>query len=188
MTTDNGNPQPPNYSMLSTQQLEDMLGRSADWEQAAIRRELDQRYSARIRAEAGSSAEYSGVPPRTENKADNRAEQPYQYQYQQPFPPMAPPRYEAGRQYGHRAPYPPNSWPVSPDAGIRPGRLNGLSITSLLLGIFGLTVIGSIAGLIVGFLALRQIKVNRQAGRGLAIAGIVISALWLLLILAAIWG
>lgn len=182
MTTKNGNPEPPNYSTLSTQQLEEMLGRSADWEQAAIRRELDQRYSARIRAEAGSSAECSGVPLREENKAGNRAE--HHYQYQQPFPPMAPPRYEAGRQYGHQAPYPPSSWPVPPGAGIRPGRLNVLSIASLLLGIFGLTVIGSIAGLIVGFLALRQIKVNRQAGRGLAISGIVISALWLLLLLA----
>ena len=49
---------------------------------------------------------------------------------------------------------------------------NGLAIASLVLSFFC-----SLAGLICGIIALNQIKRTGQGGRGLAIAGIVISAL-----------
>jgi prepilin-type processing-associated H-X9-DG protein len=67
-----------------------------------------------------------------------------------------------------------------------PARTSGLAITSLVLGILGLFTCGitSLVGLIMGILAL--VKVNRSggqlSGKGLAIAGICTSALFLLLI------
>jgi hypothetical protein len=43
-------------------------------------------------------------------------------------------------------------------------------------------VIGAIAGIVLGILALRQIGRTGQRGRGLAIAGLALSAFWLVLI------
>lgn len=73
----------------------------------------------------------------------------------------------------------------------------GLAITSLVLGIIsiptlGLCFVGGIAGIILGIIALNKAKSNpaQNAGRGLAIAGIVLSSLSILIaipgILAAI--
>jgi Domain of unknown function (DUF4190) len=56
----------------------------------------------------------------------------------------------------------------------QPASTNGLAIASLILA---LTFFCAIAGLICGIIALNQIKTTGQGGRGLAIAGIVISAL-----------
>ena len=81
-------------------------------------------------------------------------QQPYgQQPYgQQPYPP-----------YGQ---YPAHGYP-QPTAGT-----NGLAIASLVLAFFC-----SLAGLICGIIALNQIRERQQEGRGLAIAGIVISCL-----------
>ena len=64
----------------------------------------------------------------------------------------------------------------------------GLAITSLALGIIGiptlgLCFVGGIAGIILGVMALNKIKKDptRFTGRGLAIAGIIISSLSLVL-------
>jgi hypothetical protein len=55
---------------------------------------------------------------------------------------------------------------------------NDVAIASLVCSLFGwLCVIGPILGLILGFLALGQIKRTGQRGRGMAIAGIVIGGL-----------
>jgi len=54
---------------------------------------------------------------------------------------------------------------------------NGLAIASLTLGILSMILFS----VILGFVALRQIKERNQNGRGLAIAGIAISGAWLLL-------
>ena len=55
-------------------------------------------------------------------------------------------------------------------------------MASLILGLLGITVIGAIAGVVLGILALGQIRRTGQRGRGLAIAGLAFSALWLVLI------
>jgi hypothetical protein len=45
---------------------------------------------------------------------------------------------------------------------------------------------GSLAGIILGVMALRQIRERNQRGRALAIAGILIGSLGFLLVLAAL--
>jgi hypothetical protein len=59
-------------------------------------------------------------------------------------------------------------------------RTNGLAIASLVLGILWLFWVGSLAALILGLVALKQIKNRNQGGRGIAIAGVILSVLWLL--------
>jgi len=46
--------------------------------------------------------------------------------------------------------------------------------------------LGSLVGLILGLVALKQIKNRNQGGRGIAIAGIVLSVLWLVGFVVAI--
>ncbi|MGO9152961.1 DUF4190 domain-containing protein [Mycobacterium sp.] len=61
-----------------------------------------------------------------------------------------------------------------------------MAIASLLCSAIGLLcIMGPIAGLIFGFLALNQIKQTGQRGRGLAIAGIVIGALLVAVIITS---
>ncbi|PTL40144.1 DUF4190 domain-containing protein [Alkalicoccus saliphilus] len=50
---------------------------------------------------------------------------------------------------------------------------------TFLIGIFGLPL--AAAGLVIGILALRDIKRNNQPGRGTAVAGIVCSSIGILL-------
>ena len=52
----------------------------------------------------------------------------------------------------------------------------------LILGIFG----GVLLSVIFGIIALNQIKRSRQGGRGMSIAGLVLSGLWTLLIIAIV--
>jgi hypothetical protein len=54
---------------------------------------------------------------------------------------------------------------------------NGLAIASLVLGILWLFWLGSVASLVFGLIALKQIKDNNEKGRGLAMAGIILSVL-----------
>ena len=52
---------------------------------------------------------------------------------------------------------------------------NGLAVASLVLSIVGVCCgIGSILGIVLGFVALNQIKKTGQPGEGLAKAGIII--------------
>jgi hypothetical protein len=73
-----------------------------------------------------------------------------------------------------------------PGRGRRPGappaKANTLAVASLVLGILGITVIGAVVSVVLGFMALGQIRRTGQRGRGLAIAGLGLSALWLVLI------
>jgi len=65
-------------------------------------------------------------------------------------------------------------------------RMNRMALASLLCSSIGLLcIMGPIAGLIFGFLALNQIKQTGQRGRGLAIAGIVIGALLVAIIITS---
>jgi hypothetical protein len=65
---------------------------------------------------------------------------------------------------------------------IGPPRRNGLAIAALCCGI-GQILIGILAGipaLILGIIALNQIKTRGESGRGMAIAGIVLGAIGIL--------
>jgi hypothetical protein len=59
-----------------------------------------------------------------------------------------------------------------------PARRSGWAIASFVCGLLGFTGVGLILGVIFGILALRKIRQSRLAGRGLAVAGLCLSALW----------
>lgn len=71
--------------------------------------------------------------------------------------------------------------PQPPTLGPTP-KTSGFAIASLVLGIMG----GILLSAIFGFVALSQIKKGERTGKGMAIAGIVLSGVWLLAILAAV--
>lgn len=91
---------------------------------------------------------------------------------------------------GYQPPPVPGYWSQPPAPGFMPvTRTNGLAIASLVLGILWLFWLGSLVGLILGLVALKQIKRRNQGGRGIAIAGVVLSVLWLVgLVVAVIVG
>lgn len=65
--------------------------------------------------------------------------------------------------------------PPPPPPGARAGGTNGWAIASLVTSIVGVICLSPIFGIV----ALRQIKRTGQGGRGLAIAGLVVSGCWL---------
>jgi hypothetical protein len=94
-----------------------------------------------------------------------------------------------GEPFGHGDPFPRQGPPDSlegPDGPDRPGhrsprgKADGYAVASLLLGVLGITVIGAILSIIFGIMALRRVRRTGQPGRGLAITGMVFSAIWLL--------
>jgi len=104
------------------------------------------------------------------------------------FPGQAPGGYQSPPG-GYQPPPVPEWWPQSPPRGFVPvTRTNGLAIASLVLGILWLFWLGSLAGLILGLVALKQIKGRNQGGRGIAIAGVVLSVLGLVIFVIAIIG
>ncbi len=91
---------------------------------------------------------FSGISRRDTNMSDT---------------PMGPNSYQAadGKFYSPQPPAPPQ------------GKLNGLAITSMVLGIVWIYWIGSILAVIFGHIALNQIKKDpAQKGRGFAVAGV----------------
>ena len=118
-------------------------------------------------------------------------------------PRYTPPPERAGYPTGHSPAHataaytpPPGHGGYPPPAGVGYGApsyspppsqgTNGFAIAALIFGIIG----GALLGFIFGFIALSQTKRTGQNGRGMAIAGIVLSALWtvgvLLLIILAV--
>jgi Domain of unknown function (DUF4190)/zinc-ribbon domain len=87
--------------------------------------------------------------------------------------PFAPPA-AYGPPPGAYAPYPP----PYPPSGYQTASTNGLAIASLVLGLVGWMAcgIGSIVGIVLGFVARSQIRSaqGRQGGDGLALAGIIL--------------
>lgn len=74
---------------------------------------------------------------------------------------------------------------------MQPQSTNGLAIASLVVSLVFFCGVNAILALVFGIVALRQIKNTNQPGRGLAIAGVVISSVqlvlglfWLVFILA----
>jgi Domain of unknown function (DUF4190) len=101
------------------------------------------------------------------------------------YPGAAPGAYPPGG--GYQPPPVPGYWSQPPAAGFVPvTRTNGLAIASLVLGILWLFWLGSLVSLVLGLVALKQIKHRNQGGRGIAIAGVVLSVLWLAGLVVAI--
>ncbi|MDO3403210.1 DUF4190 domain-containing protein [Mycolicibacterium neoaurum] len=82
--------------------------------------------------------------------------------------------------------YPPATWapylPYPPYAGFPPHRppgTNGMAIAALVSALAGLVFCGlpSVAGLILGVIAMRQTKRTGQDGYGLALAATIVGAL-----------
>jgi Domain of unknown function (DUF4190)/Septum formation len=76
-----------------------------------------------------------------------------------------------------------SGFPTGPEAPIRqqpeaPRKTSGFAIASLVFGIIG----GILLSVIFGIVALRRIRTRNLKGRGLAIAGLVLSGLWTLLV------
>src|SRR6185312_8682605 len=75
---------------------------------------------------------------------------------------------------------------LSATAPVGAAKTSGLAITSLILGIFGMFTCGltALVGLILGIVAL--VKINKSGGtvrgKGLAIAGIILSALFIFIL------
>ena len=90
---------------------------------------------------------------------------PYPQPYPQPYPPQGYPPPAYGQ---HPPPY-PYPYPYPPARST-----NGMAIASMVLGIVWVYWIGSILALIFGYLALSEIRKSKQAGEGMAIAGIVL--------------
>jgi hypothetical protein len=91
-----------------------------------------------------------------------------------------PPQYPAPPQYlvqGVPAlqAYPAGYWQPGPYQQVQPQRTtDGLAIASMVLGIVWVLWIGSILAVIFGHTSLRRIKREGKAGRGMAIAGLVL--------------
>lgn len=110
-------------------------------------------------------------------------------------PPYLPPPTPGG--YGYSAPPTPGGYggygyPAPPPVyGAMGPKTNALAIASLVTSVIGLVTcgVGNIVGLVLGFVALSQIKRTGDGGRGMAIAGIVISGLtFAFLVVALIIG
>jgi len=105
---------------------------------------------------------------------------PHQYQLQQ-YPP---------HQYQLQQ-YPPQHYQPPYVVAARPP-YDGLAITSFILGVLWLSWLGSIVAVILGHIALRNIRRTHASGRGLAIAGLILGYIGLstlaLFILFAIIG
>jgi hypothetical protein len=70
--------------------------------------------------------------------------------------------------------------PYGTPPGWKPG-VNGFAVAALVLGILG-PVGGLVLGLVFGIIALADIRRTGQRGRGMAIAGIAVSSVWILLV------
>ncbi|TAN22623.1 MAG: DUF4190 domain-containing protein [Acidobacteria bacterium] len=93
----------------------------------------------------------------------------------QPVDPAQPLCPHCGAALSAPLPPPPPAVPV-PAAALANGETNGFAIASLVLGILWLYWLGSILAIVFGHIALVQIR-RRQgnsAGRGMAIAGLVL--------------
>jgi Domain of unknown function (DUF4190) len=82
----------------------------------------------------------------------------------------------------------PGQYPGAPIPNYGPPRRNGLAIASLCCGI-GQIVVGLLAGIpavILGAIALSQIKARGEEGRGMAIAGITLGVVGIVLFIVLI--
>ncbi len=104
-------------------------------------------------------------------------------EYPTGYPQLPPPVYAHGGYPppypGYPPPYPGYPPPYDPYQAGKPLGTNGKAIASLVAALAGLVFCGlpSIAGLILGIIAMRECRRSGQDGYGLALAGTVIGAL-----------
>jgi hypothetical protein len=97
----------------------------------------------------------------------------------QAYPGQTPP----GQTYpGYPEPGYPGSGYSGPAYPGRPASKNGYAIASFIAGLLGLFGVSLIISIVFGIMALVQIHRRPQGGKGLAIAGLVLSGLWILVI------
>jgi hypothetical protein len=82
--------------------------------------------------------------------------------------------------------YPPTGYPQPVFVPVQTQQTNGLAIASLILGLLWLSGLGSILAVILGHVALHQIRVRGEGGRGLAIAGAIIGWVGVAVVIAVI--
>ena len=157
--------------------------------------------------QAPDSGAADGAPLTPEAQAGAPAPTPVESQaqaqyvgYQYPQAPTAPPAFPA---YPTDSPYQgqpgqpgqpgsnyyqgyPAGYPYMPGYGNQTST-NGMSIAALVCGLCGFIYgVPAILGIIFGFVSLSQIKQRGQSGRGMALAGIIVGALWLVLFIILI--
>ncbi|GAA5096504.1 DUF4190 domain-containing protein [Nocardia iowensis] len=131
--------------------------------------------------------------------ADQPSGYPSAPQYpQQPAQPMTPPpqqQYQGyqqppqpyGQPYGYQPSYQPYGMPQQQGT-------NGMAIGALISSLAGFVTcgLGSIVGIVLGVIALNQVKQSGQEGKGMALAGIwigvgaiVLAVLWFLVVIIA---
>ena len=99
---------------------------------------------------------------------------------QQPYPPPPPPGPYPGQPQGPYYP-PPGPYPPQGPYPPRPTTTNWWAIISLIFGILG----GVLISVVCGIVGLRRARAG-QGGRGMAIAGLVLSAVWVVALIAGI--
>jgi Domain of unknown function (DUF4190) len=113
------------------------------------------------------------------------------------YPPMPPPVYPSPYPTPYPSPYPPPTGypyppaypgyaadPYDPYRPTKPPGTNGKAIAALVTSLAGLLFCGlpSIAGIILGIVAMRETKRTGQDGFGLAVAGVAIGSVIVALI------
>jgi hypothetical protein len=94
--------------------------------------------------------------------------------------------YSPGSPYGAGTPYSPYGGPAgpySPYGSSASNSTSGFAIASLVLGILGGLGITAVLSVIFGFIGLAKIRNTGQRGKGMAIAGIALSAAWVALLI-----
>ncbi|NEW52604.1 DUF4190 domain-containing protein [Nocardia cyriacigeorgica] len=138
-----------------------------------------------------------GAPAQPQYPAGSQPQYPaYQQPAADPYAQQAYPQQGYPQQQGYGYPYQAGYQPY----GMPPVGTNGMAIGSLITSCIGLLCCGllivPLVGLILGLVALNQIKQSRQEGRGLAIAGISVGAVgltigilyWILYIVGVVSG
>ncbi|SDR78260.1 protein of unknown function [Paraoerskovia marina] len=108
-----------------------------------------------------------GTPPPPSGTPGHQAPPPYSQ-------PGTPPPY-AGAPYGS-APYAQPSYGTAP----APQKTNGMAIASLATSVAGFVMLCGIpcpVGLVLGIVALRQVKERGEQGRGMALGGVIVGAI-----------
>jgi Domain of unknown function (DUF4190) len=104
----------------------------------------------------------------------------------QPYPPGHPgygPGYPPGQPAYSQAPY-----GYAYGGPAKAGRVNGYAIASLVLGLAGFMLVTLVLSVIFGIVALVGIRKTAERGKGLAIAGLAASGVWLLLFVIIVIG
>ena len=103
--------------------------------------------------------------------SDPYSQYPQRQQHPQPQQYWQPQQYPQPQQYSQPQQYPP---PQPPYVYAARPPYDGLAITSFILGVLWFGWLGSIVAVILGHIALRNIRRTHASGRGLAIAGLVL--------------